>query len=153
MRQPYPTRTIRLVGETQREAAIAALRHVPIDSERPLELILREEKKGRSLDANALMWAGPLREIAEQAWVDGRQYSAEVWHEAMKRWYLPEETDAEFERMVKDGYVKWAILPVNGEPVLIGSTTQLTKYGFSVYLQQVEAHGASLGVLFQARAA
>jgi len=147
------TRTIRLVGEAQRETAINALRHLPVNSDRPLEIVIREEKKVRGLDQNALMWAGPLKDIAEQAWVNGRQYSAAVWHEAMKRFYLPEETDAEYERMVKDGYKKWECLPTTGEPVLVGSTTQLTKYGFSVYLQQVESHGAELGVLFTQREA
>jgi hypothetical protein len=31
---------------------------------------------------------------------------------------------------------------------LVGSTTDLTVYGFSQYLEQVTAHGASLGVQF-----
>lgn len=149
----YQTRTIRLVGEQQRETAINALRHLPVRKEKPLEVVIREEKPTRGLDANALMWAGPLKDIAEQAWVGGRQYTVEVWHEAMKRFYLPEESDEGYERMVKDGYRKWDFLPTTGDPVLVGSTTQLTKFGFSVYLQKIEAHGASLGVMFTERRA
>lgn len=149
MRQQFPTRTIRLVGATQRDTAIKALQHVPLDPERPIELVLREERKARGLDQNAAMWAGPLKDIADQAWVDGRQYSAEVWHEYFKREYLPEEAD---EELTKEGYRKWDIDPSGGR-VLVGSTTQLTRKGMGVYLKQIEAHGADLGVLFSARAA
>lgn len=145
-------RTIRLIGEQQRETAINALRHLPVNPDKPLEVVIREEKKARGQDQNALMWAGPLKDIAEQAWVNGQQYSADVWHEYFKREYLPELDDEDYERMVKDGYRKWDVLP-NGERVLVGSTTQLTKYGFSVYLQQIEAHGADLGVMFRQREA
>lgn len=143
-RQKFPTRKIRLVGALQVLTAQAALSSAPIDAEHPIELILREEQKARKPDQNALMWVGPLADIAEQAYVNGRTYSAEVWHEQFKREYLPEEFD---EELTKDGYQKWAITP-KGDRVLIGSTTQLTVKGFALYLQQVEAFGASLGVMF-----
>ncbi len=146
-RPAFKTRTIRLVGEQQAEVAYAALRHAPIDPERPLEMILREEKKTRRPDANAAMWAGPLRDIAEQAWVKGRRYSAETWHEFYKREYLPDVDDPEIDLLVRDGYRKWDTDP-GGERVLIGSTTQLTVRGMAIYMQQVEAHGANLGVQF-----
>jgi len=57
----------------------------------------------------------------------------------------------DLERRVKnpDGYRKFSIDP-GGNRVLIGSTTQLTTFGFSEYLTQVEAHGASMGVQFTA---
>ncbi len=152
-RPQYKSRTIYLAGEQQVELAFAMLRAVPIDPIRPLELVLRERAKGRRLDQNAAMWAGPLRDIADQAWVklDGvsRQFSAEVWHEHFKRSFLPEDDDPEFEDYCKDGYCKWAIDPA-GERVLIGSTTQLTERGFTNYLRQVEALGAGLGVMFSA---
>lgn len=147
MRQQFPTRTIRLVGSIQRDTAIKALQNIPLDPERPIELVLREERKDRGLDQNAAMWAGPLRDIEQQAWVGGRQYSAETWHEFFKREYLPEDADPE---LVKDGYRKWDIDP-SGNRVLVGSTTQLTRKGMGVYLKQIEAHGADLGVMFSAR--
>ena len=146
-RQKFPTRKIRLVGTVQLLTAQAALANVPIDPDKPLELIIREETKIRGLDANALMWVGPLADIAAQAYVGGRTYSAEVWHEQFKREYLPEEFD---EELTKEGYRKWAITP-KGDRVLIGSTTQLTVRGFALYLQQVEAFGAGLGVMFRER--
>lgn len=143
-RDKFPTRTIRLVSRQQLDTALAMLANVPLDAAKPLELIVREEAKRRGQDANALMWAGPLRDIAEQAYVGGRTYTAEVWHEHMKRLYLPEEFDAE---LCREGYRKWDYTPA-GERVLIGSTTQLTVKGFAQYLEQVMADGASMGVLF-----
>lgn len=144
-RQPFPARKFLLREEMQREAAIAAIRNAPLDSTKPLEILMREEVKARKPDQNALMWAGPMRDIAEQGYVDGRTFTAEVWHEHFKREYLPEEFDPE---LCKDGYRKWDYTP-GGERVLIGSTTGLTVRGFSRYLTQVEAYGAQeLGVQF-----
>lgn len=109
-----------------------------------IEVLFRAEVKPRTLDQNALMWSCQLRDIALQAWVNGRQFSAEVWHEYFKREYLPEEPE---EGITKERYTKWDYTP-DGERVLIGSTTELTKRGFSIYLQKIEAHGANLGVQF-----
>ena len=148
-RQHFKTRSILLAGPLQQETALAALRNAPMDSERPIEMLLREQVKTRRLDQNAAMWAGPLLDIAEQAWVGNRQFSAEVWHEWFKRKYLPEDNDPRLSEMVKEGYRKWEFGP-DGQPVLVGSTTQLTEFGFAYYLRQVEADGASLGVMFHA---
>ena len=149
MRTKFKTRTIRLVGNVQRETALAAVAHAPIDPEHPLELILREEKKGRTPDQNAAMWSGPLKDIAEQAWVEGRQYLDVTWHEYFKRKYLPEDDDPELSELTKDSYQKWDYAP-DGERELIGSTTKLTVKGFARYLTQIEAEGASKGVVFHA---
>ena len=146
-RPEFKTRTLRLVNPAVRATALAAISNAPIDPERPIEVMLREEKKTRGMDANAAMWAGPLRDIAEQAWVDGRQFTAEVWHEFFKREYLPEDDDAELESLCRDGYRKWAIDP-SGARVLVGSTTQLLVKGMARYMTQVEAYGAGLGVQF-----
>lgn len=145
-RTKFATRNIRLAGAEQLRTAMALLPHVPLDAERPLELVIREEPKARKLDQNSLMWVGPLANIAEQAWLQNRQFSAEVWHHFYKTVFLPEEFDAE---RCKEGYRKWDFTP-SGERVLVGSTTQLTIKGFAEYLTQIEAHGASLGVQFTA---
>lgn len=145
-RQKFITRTIRLVGEMQLNTALALLPNLPLDSAKPLELVIREEVRARKQDQNSAMWSGPLADIAQQAYVQGRTYSAEIWHEHFKTEYLPEEFDAE---LTKDGYVKWDFTPA-GERILVGSTKQLTIKGFAQYLQQVEAYGASLGVQFHA---
>lgn len=146
-RQKFQTRKILLRGESQRDAAAILLANLPLDPERPLELLVREEVKPRKLTQQAAMWLGPLKDIEEQAWIDGRQFSAEAWHEHFKREFLPEEYDPE---LCLEGYRKWDFMP-SGRRVLVGSTTHLTVKGFAQYLTQVEAFGASLGVIYSAR--
>ena len=144
MRTEYLTKTIRLIGKLQIDTAINAIQNAPIDSDKPLEVIIREEQKGRLLSANALMWAGPLNDIASQAWVHGRQYSALIWHEYFKEKFLPDFPDL---TQVKEGYRKYEETP-DGKRILIGSTQKLTKHGFSLYMEQIYAYGADLGVRF-----
>jgi hypothetical protein len=146
VRQKYLTRAFLLRADADRELALSVIRNAPMDPERPLQIVVREEIKTRKPDQNALMWVGPLADIAEQGYVDGKHYAAEVLHEYFKREFLPEEFDAE---QCKEGFRKWAYTP-KGERVLVGSTTQLTIRGFANYLCQIEAFGASLGVRFSA---
>ena len=145
-RDKYPVRRILLAGVSQLKAARAVLDNVPLDAAKALEFIVREQVKVRKPDQNSAMWSGTLFDIAEQAYVEGRTYSAEVWHEHFKRMHLPEEYDPE---LCKEGYRKWDYTP-GGARVLIGSTTDLTVKGFDRYLQQVEADGGNMGVLFHA---
>lgn len=151
-RPKFATRQILLRGWDQAQLLVKLIPNLPLDSENPLEILIREPVKQRGMDQNALYWAGPLRDISEQAWVGGRQYSAEIWHESFKRDYLPEEDDSDLVELVKDPFTwrKWDWTP-NGDRVLIGSTTQLTKRGFSQYLEQIHAYGSLLGVEFSAR--
>lgn len=146
-RPAFQQRTIRLVGPLQRETAEAAVRNAPLDAEKPLEVIIREEKKRRTLDQNAAMWAGPLRALEEHAWIEGRRYSDVVWHEHAKEKFLPEEDDPNLREFVKEPetYRKWEMTP-NGRRVLVGSTTHLTRFGFSQYLTELDAYCAELGV-------
>lgn len=146
MRQRFTTRTLLLRNEQVRNNLLSIVRNLPLDDAFPLEVVIREQIKGRKPDQNALMWAGPLKDIAEQAWLDGRQFSAEVWHYYFRRELLPDEYDPE---RCRDGYTKWQIDPA-GERIMVGSTTQLTVKGFSEYLEAVFAFGASLGVQFHA---
>lgn len=139
--------TVRMVGKQQVDRIKQLADNLPINAD--LECVFRKIQKVRGLDANARMWAGPLKDIATQAWVNGRQFSAEVWHEHFKREYLPEDDDPEWHGLVKDGYRKWDYTPA-GARVLVGSTSQLTKKGFARYLQQIEADGANMGVMFSA---
>ena len=156
MTQPKPRhkfleRRISLRNETVRENVLALISNLPVSDSRPLQMIIREEAKARTLDQNALMWSGPLADIEAQAWLNGRQYSAVLWHEYYKAEYLPEEDATDLHLLVKDPFKwrKWDWTP-KGDRVLVGSTTDLTKYGFSQYLEQVHADGASMGVSFSA---
>ena len=141
------SQTIILVGESQRAIAMRRLESIPVGAEPLLEVVFREHKDARGLDQNAAMWAGPLRDIAEQAWVNRQQFSAEAWHEHFKAEFLPEDDDPELDELVKEGYRKWTITPT-GERRLTGSTTKLTRKGMARYMQQIEAFGARMGVLF-----
>jgi hypothetical protein len=130
----------------QREQALALVRNLPLDDKKPLELVVAEHKPPRKPDQNALYHAGPLKDCAEQIWLEGKQYSSDVLHEYFKRQFLPEEYT---EDECLKGYSKWSFDP-SGERVLVGSTTKLTVRGFSIFLEQVLAFGASFGVQFHA---
>lgn len=144
MRQKYPTRRILVASEEQRKTALAVINTLPIDASNPIEIRIGERVKLRHQNQNALMWSGVLRDIASQAYIDGKMFSAEVWHEHFKREFLPEEADTE---LTREGYQKWRYLP-SGERFLAASTGDLTVRGFSHYLEKIYAYGASLGVQF-----
>lgn len=129
-------RTLVLSSESIRQIAIAAVSNLPLDP--VCEIQIREHKSTRKLEQNALYWVR-LGEIAEQAWIQGRRYEAETLHEYCKRVYLPEICDK--------GVYKWVVLPT-GDRVLRMSTGDLNTREFADYLTQVEAFGASLGVMF-----
>lgn len=144
----FTQRTISLSTDQQKQLAIAAIQNVPTGHN--LEVVIREVKKQRSLDANSLMWAGPLKDIEAQVWMNNRQYSATIWHEFFKEIYLADEANEPYlHEHVKnpESYRKYDYTP-KGQRLLIGSTTDLTKYGFSHYLEQIYAFGAANGVLF-----
>lgn len=142
-RPKFETRKIRLVSDVQLRTALALLPNLPLDADKPLELVIREEVKARKLDQNGYYWLR-LGEIAAQAWIHSRQFSADTWHEFMKRDVMPEEITT------KDGIVrsKWEELP-NGERTVI-STTLLERGCFAEYTTAVEAFGANLGVEYSA---
>lgn len=113
---------------------VAANARAFIDRGRPLRVIVTEDEKKRTDSANRFYWGAVLTTIAEQAWVDGRQYSKDVWHEHFARLYLPHTE----------------IVTPYGEIVSRRkSTTELSVSEFSEYLQRVQSDAASsLGVMF-----
>lgn len=143
----FTQRVIRLVGDTQKQTAIAMLNNLPLGH--GLEIVARETPKARSLDANALMWAGPLKDIAEQCFIDGRLFTADSWNIYFKVLWLPDGDEPNIAQLVTnpETYKKWDILP-NGERNIVGSTKQLTPYGMGLHIEQLYAFGASHGVLF-----
>lgn len=146
MRDKFVKRVVLLRSQTQIDTLLALLPNLPLDAEKPLQVTIEEYRPARKLTQQAAMWTGPLADIAEQAYVEGRRYSAEVWAEYYKGLYLPNEFDPE---LCQDGFVKYAF-GIDGKPVLIGSTTQLTLRGMALYMQQLEADGAQRGVFFHA---
>jgi len=100
-----------------------------LQAEKQLTLVAGLKK--RTKPQNRRYWGrGVLAQIAEQATVNGRLYSAESWHEMFKRMFI--------------GYDE---LP-NGE--IIGkSSTKLTTAEFCNFCDQVEAYACTeLGVRF-----
>lgn len=99
--------------------------------ERPLEIVVSEYKAKRSDAQNKRYWA-ILNEIAESAWVDGKQFSSDAWHERFKRVLIGSEE-----------------LPGGGEVGI--STTTLDVAEFSTYMDKIESYAVSeLGVEFAA---
>lgn len=152
IRPTFTTRRVLLRTEAERAVAIRSLENAPLDQDFPLEYLLREEVKVRKQSQNDLMWAGPLKDIAEQVWANNRQYSDEVWHELFNEWFLPDPDAPDFDPThVKDAetYRKWDYRP-DGKRVLVGSSTRLSVKGFAVYLEQIYAFGAERGVEYSA---
>lgn len=93
--------------------------------------VLEVKRRKRTSAQNRRYWGrGVLAQIAEQAVINGKQYSAETWHEMFKRMFIGVEE-----------------LP-NGQ-VVGKSSSDLTTAEFSEFCAKVEAYAASeLGVTF-----
>lgn len=93
--------------------------------------LLTVSRMKRTSKQNRRYWGrGVLAQIAEQATVNGRLYSADVWHELMKKKFI--------------GLVELPDGSVIGQSSRDLSTTQ-----FSEFCSQVEAYAATeLGVVF-----
>ena len=143
-RKKFETRSILLRSAVQVDTAKALLANLPLDPDKPLEMLVREQPRARGLDQNGLYWLR-LSEVAGQGWVQGKQFNADCWHEYCKRHIMPDEI------VTKDGETisKWVELP-DGVMTVV-STTILEKKCFADYITAVEVFGASLGVQFSAR--
>ena len=125
--------------------ASAMLHNLPLDGS--MECVLRPYKKPSSDQQRRRMFGYVVGEIAAQAWLQGKQYSQEVWHEYLKAKFLPESFKA---GITREGYVKYLEMP-DGSMKMVGSTTQLTTLGHTNYVTECEAFAAQeLGVRFSA---
>ena len=79
----------------------------------------------RTLPQNARLWGFLYKYLAQQAWVDGRQYSDKVWHE-----FLCEKFAGNIDFKLPDGTVK----------TRRKSTADMDVKEFSDYMQQVEVY-------------
>ncbi|NBI44960.1 recombination protein NinB [Burkholderia sp. ISTR5] len=116
-------------------AFVRANAKVFADRGEPLRVIVTAEERQRNAAQNRLYWGAILRSIAEQAWVEGRQFDKDAWHEYFARLY---------------GVSDELTLP-DGEIILRRkSTSQMSVGEFSTYLNQIQAYAANtLGVEFE----
>ena len=101
----------------------------------PLRVIVTSDERKRNAEQNRFYWGVALRDISEQAWIDGKQFDKDAWHEYFSR---------------KFGVCEDLTLP-DGETIMRRkSTTQMTVGEFSTYVNQVQAWAANhLGVEFE----
>lgn len=64
-----------------------------LESNAELEVCIRPYKSKRSVEQNRRLWK-IYGELADKAWVNGRRYSAETWHEYCKGMFLGYELKA-----------------------------------------------------------
>lgn len=104
------------------------------DRGRPLRVIVTEEEERRKLVQNRYYWGGIITRISETAWVDGKQFSKDAWHEMYGRMF---------------GVCEDVTLP-DGEIVTRRlSTSDMGVGQFAEYCEQVKAHAAAeFGVEF-----
>lgn len=105
------------------------------DKGEPLRLIVTAEERQRNTQQNRFYWGAILKSISDQAWVEGRQFDKDAWHEYFAR---------------KFGVSDELALP-DGEIITRRkSTTQMSVGEFSAYLEQIQAYATSeLGVEFE----
>jgi hypothetical protein len=99
-------------------------------------MIVTSDDVSRNAEQNKRLWGYTYKHIAEQAWVSGKQFAPDVWHEMFCRMF-------------------WACDDVtlpDGEIVSRRkSTTKMTVKEFAQYMNEVESYAASeLGVMFPA---
>ena len=140
-RHKFQTRLFLLVNESVRNTIALAINNLPIDSKKPLEIVMREQVKKRSSDQNSLYWHR-LNEISEQAFWDGRQFNPKQWHIYCKNCVMTNEIT------LVDGTVRSKFIESPGGCTEVISTTELERKCFADYITAVEAFGASLGVMF-----
>ncbi|MEB0133800.1 recombinase [Actimicrobium sp. CCC2.4] len=108
-----------------------------LDRGTPLRVIVTEEEMDR-LDDQIAYYFGPLmKQVCAQSWIEGRQFSKEVWHEHFAKLFLPftELTMPDGEIVIKRGSL---------------SRGKISIKKMNVFLLEVEAYaGQELGVVFE----
>lgn len=126
-------RTFILRGPEQAKALHAFLKAnaaALAEQGKPLAVEVREHKAKRSGQQNRRYWA-LLRFIAENAWVSGRQFSDDAWHEHFKRQFIGTEE-----------------LPGGATAGI--STSTLDVAAFGAYMEAIERFaGSDLGIDMQ----
>jgi len=115
-------------------AFIRANAQIFADRGEPLRVIVTADERKRNVQQNRMYWGAILKQISEQAWVNGRKFDKDTWHEFYAR---------------KFGVSDEMTLP-DGEVVIKRkSTTEMSVGEVSDYMNQVQASAASeFGVEF-----
>lgn len=104
---------------------------------RRVRVLVEEAEDMRSVRQNRWYWGVLLREVSEQARIDGQRWTADAWHELGKRQFLPRKVS----KVAVAGRKKKTVI------VTIQSTTGLSVRRMSEYLEQFSAFAATeLGV-------
>jgi hypothetical protein len=126
----------------QLSATINYIQNLPLNEEKPLEVVIQQHTKQRSLDQNSLYWKR-VTEIAEQAWIEGRQYSKEAWHQYFVSEIMPTKiTDKKGKERLKFENVPMCT------KVAYVSTSNLSKESFGEFIEAITAFGSGIGVIF-----
>lgn len=97
------------------------------DKGQPLRVIVTAEERKRNEVQNRFYWGAVLRDISAQAWVDGKQFDKDTWHEYFARLY---------------GVLDEVTLPDGEIVTLRKSTTKMSVGEFSTYLNAIQAYAA-----------
>lgn len=93
------------------------------------------EEKKRTMEQNRFYWKARMEYLAENAWVQGQQFTKEAWHE-----YLADKFAPRIELRLPNGEIKSVRM----------STTDMKVAEFSTYIMQIEAYAATtLGIEFE----
>ncbi|WP_085165766.1 recombination protein NinB [Gilliamella bombi] len=125
---------IRLTHELARATAINVISQLPVNSERPLRIVIDEDN--RTLAQNRMMWA-VLNDIAKQVEWNGEKLTAEEWKHLIT-------ANLHGQKCVKG---------IQGGLVFMGlSTRRMNKKAFADVVTCAEQFGAENGVIFSADA-
>ena len=95
----------------------------------PMSIQITDDKAKRSTIANRYYLA-VLGQIAEDAWIEGRQFNSDLWHEYFKRKFI-------------------GSIDLPGCGTMAESTAKLNVSEFAQYVQKIEVFAATeLGVTF-----
>lgn len=102
----------------------------------PLKVIVAEEESDRFDEQVKYYFGIVVKTIAEQAWVEGRRYDKDAWHEQLARDFLPTRE----------------IVTPDGEIILKRSSIargRISNKAMAKYTQEVTAYATTeLGVIF-----
>ena len=108
------------------------------DPKERLAVTVMPEEDHKTIQQGKFLWGVVLKEISEQAKIDGVKYSAQAWHELGKRQFLPREK----RKVVVAG--KKAFWTTS-----VGTTQGKGVRFMSAYIERMLAYGADdLGVRF-----